>query len=34
MFDRAALIVEVNGVLRLLLIERPPLDAANTASIL
>ena len=33
MFDRGALMVEVNGVLRLLWIERPPLDAANTASI-
>jgi hypothetical protein len=31
--ERAALMAEVNGVLQLLWIERPPLGAANTPSI-
>jgi len=31
--ERAALMAEVNGALQLLWIERPPLAAANTASI-
>jgi hypothetical protein len=32
-FERAALMALVNGALQLLWIERPPLGAANTASI-